>query len=162
MKDITGFKSIVAKSHLNSAEKGFWKSFEDVLHKMKIARDVHGDRYFDDEEREAVIEAFMSQKIMLIVSEISEALESLRKQDRADFPKFISSIAGLNPDNEDDVLMFKKQFEGQVKDSFEDEMADTIIRIFDLCGKFGIDIENHILYKQKYNETREKKHGKRF
>jgi NTP pyrophosphatase (non-canonical NTP hydrolase) len=42
------------------------------------------------------------------------------------------------------------------------ELADTVIRIFDICGYYGIDLENVILSKLNYNSTRPYKHGKEF
>ena len=53
-------------------------------------------------------------------------------------------------------------FEALVKDSVEDEIADAFIRLFDLCGFYGIDIEAHIKAKMAYNATRPAKHGKKY
>lgn len=53
-------------------------------------------------------------------------------------------------------------FETYIKDTFEDELADTVIRILDLCGARGIDIERHINLKLKYNRSRERMHGKAY
>lgn len=39
------------------------------------------------------------------------------------------------------------------------ELADVIIRIFDFCGHYGIDIEDAIMQKIAYNKTRPYKHG---
>lgn len=39
------------------------------------------------------------------------------------------------------------------------ELADVIIRIFDLCGKYEIDLEEAIVRKMLFNSTREKRHG---
>lgn len=39
------------------------------------------------------------------------------------------------------------------------ELADVIIRIFDLCGHYHIDIEEAIMIKMAYNKTRPYKHG---
>ena len=47
-------------------------------------------------------------------------------------------------------------------DSVEFEIADAIIRLFDLCGLYGIDIEKHIETKLAYNRTRGYKHGKAY
>ena len=87
---------------------------------------------------------------MLCVSELSEALEADRKDRRARTIGVISKGS------------FKEDFETYVKDTFEDEIADAIIRILDLCGYLHIDIEKHIRLKMKYNEMREKLHGKRY
>ncbi len=87
--------------------------------------------------------------LMLIVSELSEALEADRNNRRAD-------LSAMNADPS------KKSFEMYVKDTFEDELADAIIRLLDLSTTLGIDIETHIALKLKYNETRGYKHGKRY
>lgn len=42
------------------------------------------------------------------------------------------------------------------------ELADCVIRIFDLCGYYGIELEDVILGKLQYNTQREYKHGKEF
>jgi NTP pyrophosphatase (non-canonical NTP hydrolase) len=39
------------------------------------------------------------------------------------------------------------------------ELADCVIRIFDACGKFGIDLEKAIELKMNYNRSREYRHG---
>ena len=39
------------------------------------------------------------------------------------------------------------------------ELADVVIRIFDICGLYGIDLEKAINLKMEYNETRPQKHG---
>ena len=44
---------------------------------------------------------------------------------------------------------------------FEEEIADTFIRLCDITGEMGIDIEKVILDKMAYNLTRPYKHGKR-
>ncbi len=39
------------------------------------------------------------------------------------------------------------------------ELADVIIRIFDTCGYYGIDIRKAIIEKMRYNLTRSHRHG---
>jgi NTP pyrophosphatase (non-canonical NTP hydrolase) len=60
------------------------------------------------------------------------------------------------------LLDWKHKFEENVKSSFEDEVADVAIRLFDLCGGLKIDLEKHIELKMKYNSLRGYKHGKKF
>lgn len=79
-------------------------------------------------------------RIALIHSEISEAFEAFRKD------KFCINVN--DPD-----------FQSKVKDTFEDEIADSIIRLFDLCGHLEIDIESHIERKMHYNATRGYRYG---
>jgi NTP pyrophosphatase (non-canonical NTP hydrolase) len=41
-----------------------------------------------------------------------------------------------------------------------EELADTAIRLFDLCGSLGIDLEKEILNKMERNKKRPQRHGK--
>jgi len=44
--------------------------------------------------------------------------------------------------------------------NFKEELADTFIRLLDLCGGLGIDIEEEIEKKSLKNKNRPYKHGK--
>lgn len=105
-------------------------------------------------------------KLMLIVSELSEALEADRKNRHADFKVFgdtyeleMSDFAGTFPNR---PPAYKTAFEAGIKDTFEDELADAFMRLMDLCGEYNIDIEKHIHMKAQYNELRPPKHGKEY
>ena len=103
---------------------------------------------FWDKERET------GTLLMLCVSELAEAMEADRNVLYADLE--------LIEKDKENFIDFKWSFENSIKDTFEDELADTIIRILDLCGAKGIDIEKHIELKMKYNATRERMHGKKY
>ena len=100
--------------------------------------------------------------LMLVVSELSEALEALRKGHYSD--PFATAVLAEDLNNWDDSLKdaWKNGFEKAVKSSFEDEVADVAIRLFDMCGGLKIDLEKHIEMKMKYNSLRPYKHGKKF
>lgn len=110
--------------------------------------------------------------LMLIVTELGEACEADRKNRHAndeqflkDFPLFPEynrqgCFEGL-PDAELREA-YKENFERHIKDTFEDEIADAFLRLMDLCGAYGIDIEKYIYYKQIYNRLRPTKHGKAY
>jgi NTP pyrophosphatase (non-canonical NTP hydrolase) len=86
------------RCHAIAKEKGFW-----------------------DKERNT------GEALMLVVTELAEAMEGYRKQDH---------------------------------DNFREELADAFIRLFDLCGGLGIDIEKEIVTKSEKNKARPYKHGK--
>lgn len=50
-------------------------------------------------------------------------------------------------------------FEGEKPCGIPIELADAVIRIFDACGYYGIDLEDAIQMKMSYNATRPKRHG---
>jgi NTP pyrophosphatase (non-canonical NTP hydrolase) len=47
-------------------------------------------------------------------------------------------------------------------DNFKEELADIAIRLADLCGGLGVDLESEIIKKMKINADRPYKHGKEF
>ncbi|MCR4337472.1 MAG: nucleotide pyrophosphohydrolase [Candidatus Omnitrophica bacterium] len=84
--------------HSIAVEKGFWETERNV-----------------------------GEALMLIVTELAEAMEAHRVQDHA---------------------------------NFREELADSFIRLLDLCGGLKIDIESEIEQKAQKNKKRPYKHGK--
>lgn len=119
----------------------------------KLSKEIHAiskSKGFYDEP------VLMSTSLCLIHSEVSEALEADRVGEYC--KENVSKNALTYEDDKD----FKYYFESNVKDTFEDELADVIIRALDLAGSKGIDIESHVLAKMRYNSLRPAKHGKRY
>ena len=87
----------------------------------KTCHQIARDKGFWDKDRN------IGEALMLIVTEIAEAMEAYRKQDH---------------------------------ENFREELADTFIRLFDLCGGLKIDIEHEIVKKAEKNKNRPYKHGK--
>lgn len=93
--------------------------------------------------------------LMLIVSELAEALEADRKNKHADVKQFEYEMTRVPHD-------YEPAFKVYIKDTFEDEIADVFIRLLDFVGQRNIDIEKHIELKMQYNQTRDYKHGKAY
>jgi len=78
---------------------------------------------------------------LLIITEISEAIEALRKNDNPEKPSpqlYDLLYTDLKTNN---ITGYKYKFETQIKDTFFDEIADTCIRIFDYCEGLGIRLD---------------------
>jgi NTP pyrophosphatase (non-canonical NTP hydrolase) len=93
----------------------------------------------------------IGEMLMLIVTEVSEAMEADRKS------KFYNKSLDYVSHNQGDF--FESIFEQHCKNTFEDELADIVIRVMDMAIFKDIDLEWHILQKIRYNKTRPHKHG---
>ena len=87
----------------------------------KLCHEIAVSKGFWDKERN------IGEALMLIVTELAEAMEAHRHQD---------------------------------EENFKEELADTFIRLFDLCGGLKIDIQKEIDKKSEKNKNRPYKHGK--
>lgn len=80
------------------------------------------------------------EKLALIHAEISEALEEYRDGNME--------------------LYFGPEYDDHPKpEGFGVELADAIIRILDLCGYLGIDMDQLVELKHEYNKRRPYRHG---
>lgn len=107
------------------------------------------EKGFWDEKRN------VGEMLMLVTTELAEAMEAHRKGKFCQLNTFNDTYFDKLTDVE-----FKVAFESNIKDTFEDEMADSLIRILDMCGGLEIDIEKHVELKLRYNSLRPKLHGK--
>lgn len=102
----------------------------------------------------------LAEKLMLVVTEISEAVEADRNG-KYILPRVNLDMIGSIQENTGS-LGFKEVFEENVKNTFGDELADAVIRILGISAHFNIDLEKHIELKMCYNSMREFKHGKKY
>lgn len=101
-----GLNELKNKVHQAAKEKGFW------------------DEQHSDETM-----------LMLIITEVSEAVEADRKGKRADRKEFLYFLADVS---------FERSFSTFIKDTVDDELADAFIRCLDLAGAIGLDLVDTI------------------
>jgi len=81
--------------------------------------------------------------LMLVITELSEAVEADRKGKRSDIAKFKewqgNSIALTE---EIRKRRFKEDFEAYIKGSVEEELADACIRLLDFAGLRNINLDD--------------------
>lgn len=116
------------------------------------AKTIHNnnrEKGFWDKERN------VGELLMLVTSELGEAMDAHQK---GRFVRWEEYDEGYS--HQENLEQKKRGFELHIKDSFEDEIADAIIRLLDLSAGLNIDIEKHINAKVNYNKSRERLHGK--
>lgn len=141
------FNAIADEVFVANQKKGFYEDTEDLKavvrdHAPHLLPVLHG--------------LFIAQRIALLHSELSEALESNRKAKNFHDKWLDLDWNGMSDKN------FKEAFEEHIKDTFEDEIADTQIRTLDLAGCEGLNLDFHVKQKLRYNSLRPHKHGKKY
>ena len=76
--------------------------------------------------------------VMMIITELSEAINADRKINRANRMLFENDIHTPHPDPEKNFMLC---YGIHMKDSVEDELADAFIRSLSLCGAKGKDMD---------------------
>jgi hypothetical protein len=108
----------IKEIHENALDKGFYDKIYEILECCQGKDDY---RVYKN--------LFVCQQLLLIISEIGEATEGLRK---GDVP------------------------------NFREELADAVIRLFDLSGFLQINLEYEIQKKMAVNKRRPSLHNKHF
>jgi NTP pyrophosphatase (non-canonical NTP hydrolase) len=113
------------RAHQTAKDKGFWS---ESIYEIGNPKVIVGEQPKERNDGEL---------LMLMVSELGEALEALRHG---------------NPPSEH-IPKFS---------ALDEEMADLAIRLGDFCQARGIDLDKVLEAKMNFNDTREYKHGKKF
>lgn len=82
--------------------------------------------------------------LILVISEIAEAVQADRKNQHADiasFKEYQTYYGSFLPSKETLEIRFREDFEAYIKNSVEEELSDVVIRCLDIAGLHGIDIE---------------------
>lgn len=88
--------------------------------------------------------SFLTKHLCMIHSEVSEALEELRKD---------ATLSGM------ERVVY---WEGVKPEGFPVKMADVLIRALDLMAYCDLDIDELVRLKLEFNASRETRHGKLF
>lgn len=149
MDKFKALNDLAREVYKNAVDHGFYDAEMDII-----------DAVGGDLNKSITLQHFaFCQRIALIHSELSEALEADRRNKRADLEGFTNEKQ-ITPRTGADS--FRDKFEVHIKDTLEDEVADALIRILDLCAAYRIDIGTHVHLKMAYNAGRPKLHGKEY
>jgi NTP pyrophosphatase (non-canonical NTP hydrolase) len=129
---------LVQEAHQNAVSKGWWEE----------------DRSF-------------GEIIALIHSEVSEALEDHRngKGVKEVWYEYNDARYGKLTSKDPEMWIVTNNYSEERAEvlgkpcGIPSELADIVIRVFDACGRYDIDLERIIEEKMEYNATRPQRHG---
>ena len=130
--------------------------FKRAVHQCAVD---HG--WWEDSKTRKPIERNMGEMLMLMTSELAEALEAYREGD------IITQIRYEYPNGDGtNVVLYEPAFVNAQGEQelgkpvgVASEFADTIIRILDTCEKLNIPVTEALVRKHNYNITRPYRHG---
>lgn len=123
-----------------NAERGFHEEGDYLRHQ--------NERYPDSVDAPAALRNYYMTKLALIHSEATEAVEELRSGHTADETYYPSDTKGLSIPE-----LYKPE-------GVPSEIADIVIRCFDFADEAGFSLIDILLEKLRYNDTRNRMHGK--
>jgi hypothetical protein len=138
---------IAQAAHANARAKGFWDDCltGDVLSRGKVIAKV-------------------PEKLCLVHSEVSEALEDFREGKMETMVYGHGNVwhcFGGHPVEQIPVrILTCPKCGGKMKPTgFPSELADILIRVLEFGAALGIDMDREVEMKMAYNATRPVKHG---
>ena len=146
---LTELRTLQASIGAANAAKGFHD--EGDLLRFEVANPFLGKSTGADamaRSDAANLRNYYANKLLLVVSEVVEAHDELRKGRAVDetyYPTYCDGATGP----------FKPE-------GVESEIADVVIRCFDFADEAGLDLAAMIREKLLFNASREKLHGKAF
>lgn len=159
---MTELSEIAKASHANARAKGF-HDLSDRLkaHTEEMRVGCTPCQLEADPELADYIDAmYAGNRIALIIGELIEAHEELRSGKKmgeayTDPAKSVDRRVGSNGHTD--------KWETTPKpEGIPSELADVVIRVLDTAVEFGIDLEEVIADKARYNRAREAMHGRAF
>lgn len=146
MDKFQALNKLSCEVYQNAVDHGFYEAEQEMVNTAGS----------DISKHEILQHLVFGQRVALIHSELSEALEA----DRLD--RFSTRVGAAKDALSRNDEAFDDIFRSCIKDTVEDEIADALIRILDLCAANNIDIGTHVWLKMAYNAKRPKMHGKKY
>lgn len=134
--ELSPMPDLITEAHACAVDKGWWEMATSLP---------------EEDARKANAEDNLPTYLALIHSEVSEALEAYRSP----FPPSKAYIT----DGQEDVWAWTRH-DGK-PEGILSELADVVIRVFDLVGALGMSdrFVSVLIAKMRYNRTRPHRHG---
>jgi len=127
---------LIKDAHENAIEKGFYECPECDMAVVGYKCERCNNTGIDPNKN-------IPELLMLVITEISEAVEALKCGKHIFENDFYKNVDVFEFIKNDDKQKQSLLFEINIKDTFEDEIADVFIRLADLCGYLGIEIDEN-------------------
>ena len=151
---LTELRDLQASIGAANAAKGFHDEGDALRYDAKLSVE-------DGFEPAANLRNYYANKLLLVVSEVVEAHDELRKGRAVDDTYYSSPSHDYMDANEADAYLVEHGFPAK-PEGFLSEVVDAIIRLFDVLDEAKLDGPGMMQKKLIYNSFREQLHGKAF
>lgn len=156
MSDLSFLTNLAVQIGEGNRERGFREEGDDVR-RLALAKGNLAE--FND----ARLADYYSKRLLLVISEATEAFEELRSGHAVDERWYSGPISdpvtGLSY-----AANFSVNRDGTPRkpEGIPSELADILIRVLDFFDEIGVDAGEVVAEKLAYNATRPFKHGRKF
>ena len=134
---VATFRELQDQAHNTARGKGWWDPYMTTNSGVRMSADQ------------------LLSKLMLIVTEVAEACEEVRDDQRV---MRFENGEGVRYTLTSD---WRELREGWKPEGLPAELADVVIRCLDLAGALGIDLDEAVRIKMEFNRHRKHRHGGR-
>lgn len=145
----SSIKKIAFHANKTANSKGFWDDDNEFIEYLQKNNQEKFAKVFNNYR--------ITTRIALVITELGEAVEAVRTSERrhANMKAFTRDVLEGDVD-------FVDAFIDHLKHTPEEELADAVIRLFDMCEELYPYTWKIMFAKMAYNQTRGRKHGKKF
>jgi hypothetical protein len=143
---------LIKQVHQNAKDHGWWDESRTIAELLCLVHSEVSEALEEDRNHHEPNETYYSHTDKH-QGTIGKSMSDMETKNDIIIPcVYSTTVATLKPFVADDRTIDKPE-------GIPSELADIVIRVMDICGYYGIDLEAAITEKMEYNRNRPIRHG---